>query len=257
MQKEKKYLKDLLKLLFDQFREKSGVVGDIEVYKAPDLNFIEQSEKIADVFFTTDEFVADEKLKSHYENEWMGASDVFDYFVERYPKSTDVKHEMIFSYVTTGATGTVTSFNLFVWDKKAIFYETADEFTPGMYRIEPVNTSTDLTKLTITYFLKEGFPSVDLFSIDLNTNWIDSTKFQEMLLEKLNQGMASGKSKFLTERLWEMVNGHTKKSLRSKVKQKDLEVILEFRDGRHEQITPNVIESIVPYLFEKKSKLKS
>jgi len=250
MQKEENYLNDLLNLLFDQFNERSGSVGNIEVYKTPELDYVENSENVAEVLFNSADFEPDQQLQDLYENEWGSVSDVFDYVAEIFPKSDDLTHETFFSYVTTGATGTGTSFNMFAWDKKAIFYETADGFTPGMYKIEPVDSQTDLTKLTITYFLKDGFPSIDLFSLVLNPKWIDEPKFRKMLMEKFKEEMASGKRRALTDNFREMINAYSEDGLKSKIKEKDLKVIVPFREGRIEEIPQNIIESLLPYLFE-------
>ena len=250
MQKEENYSNDLLNLLFDQFNERSGSVENIEVYKASELDYVENSEKVAEVLFNSADFEPGQELQDLYENEWGSVSDVFDYLTGKLPKGRGVKHETFFSYVTTGAPGTGTSFNMFAWDKKAIFYETADGFTPGMHKIEPVDSQTDLTKLTTTYFLKDGFPSVDLFSLVLNPKWIDEPKFRKMLMEKLKEEMASGNRRAFTENLREMINAYSKDGLKSKVKEKDLKVIVPIREGRLEEIPQNIIESLLPYLFE-------
>ncbi len=250
MQKEENYSNDILNLLFEQFNERSGSVGNIEVYKAPELDFMENSEKVAEVLFNSADFEPDQQLQDLYVNEWVAASDVFDYVAEIFPKSDDLMHEKFFSYMTTGMTGTNTSYNLFTWNKKAIFYETADGFTPGMYKIEPVDSQTDLTKLTITYFLKVGFPSVDLFSLVLNPKWIDDPKFRKMLIEKLKEEMASGKRRVLIDNFRKMLNAYSEDGLKSKIKEEDLKVIVPIREGRLEEVPQNIIETIAPYLFE-------
>ena len=250
MQKEENYSNDILNLLFDQFNERSGSVENIEVYKASELDYVENSEKVAEVLFNSADFEPGQELQDLYENEWGSVSDVFDYVAEIFPKSDDLTHETFFSYVTTGATGTGTSFNMFAWDKKAIFYETADGFTPGMHKIEPVDSQTDLTKLTTTYFLKDGFPSVDLFSLALNPKWIDEPKFRKMLLEKLKEDMVSGKSRAFTKNFREMLNFYSEDGLKSKIKEEDLKVIVPIREGRLEEVPQNIIETIAPYLFE-------
>lgn len=243
----------LLNIFITQFNTKSGAVGEIEVYKANEVDYVENSARIAKVLVDSDEVSLPEGMIEKYEDEWSTADEVFDYIHEQALKDIDLSMTAILSYDTTGFTGSSTTYHLFRYDNKAIFWESVDGFTPGVYVIRPVTQSTDLTNLVLIYFLREGLPSVGVASLDLNPNWIDQQEFKDSLVNRLTDVLDDeAKNRWLISHIKETLDSSTDDRLIDIMGASDLTRLRESLE--QQDLTRRVLEMFIGALFKEELK---
>lgn len=243
----------LLNILLNQFNTKSGAVGEIEIFKSNELDYVENSARIVQSLVDSDEVSIPEEMLKKYEEEWSTVDEVLDYIHEQAPKDIDLSMTAILSYDTTGFTGCSTNYSMFSYDNRALFWESVEGFTPGMYVINPVTQSTELTNLILTYFLREGLPSVDVSSLDLNPNWIDQQEFKDSLVNRLTDVLDDeAKSRWLISHIKETLDSSTDDRLIDIMGASDLTRLRESLE--QQDLTRRVLEMFIGALFKEELK---
>ena len=178
MKTDDDYWDRLVGLLFNQFDEKTGSVGDIKIYKPSELDYVEASNRIADIWFEELDLEHPQSIIDLHADGWFSAIDIFEFLEENLSDDFEVEYETLLSYTVTGFTGSVVSYHYFRINNQAILAEVADGFTPGLYKLKPVKDGIDLTDLTRKYFLREkSVPDLDNDSLELNEAFINRENF--------------------------------------------------------------------------------